>query len=289
MELYHIHRKYNHDSQYVPGSVIRVDGNFNNNICNMVNNSSCNISIEKYLGKSVEPGQPDYNSLFTDYSRYKSRRGETADVDVNLGELSLCALSLANGRIDYPPIPYSELPKLLKDLTKFLSKRGNSDMVSKLGDSRYIEEIVKLAYKTDDLKKHQDEIPKLLRACGNMIMSQDQLLTELAFEQYRLTNCSFKPSRMHTMFACTEDSLKYWKDHMDYESADVYKVETDVDERKLLITNPINDLRSEPFMNRVTKAKKYFSPSDFEVDKRTCEVLLEGNVKILERKESYKR
>ncbi|MCR4581420.1 MAG: hypothetical protein K5666_02790 [Bacilli bacterium] len=289
MSLYHIHRKYNHDDLYRPGNTIRVDEKFNNNIYNAVNSSSGNLSMEKYLGRKTEVDQPDYNILFTEFTKYKSKRGETPDIEVNLGELALCALALANSRVDYPPIPYSDLPKLLKDLNKYLSKKGNYEMVSKLGDDRYIEEIVKLAYQSEDYKKHQEQIPKLLRACGNMIISQDQILSELAFEQYRLVNCPLKPSRMHTMYACTEKSLDYWLRNMDIESAEIFEVETDIDEKRLLKTNPVTDLSTESFGNRVIKAQRYFMPSEFRIDERTTEVLLEGNVTIKQHKQSYKR
>ena len=51
---------------------------------------------------------------------------------------------------------------------------------------------------------------------------------ELSMEQYRKDNDIDKPSRMHSLFACKEDSVEYWKSLI-IDGDGIYKVIVDKD------------------------------------------------------------
>lgn len=295
MTLYHIHRKYNQDALYKVGNTIKVDSRFKNNIYNQVNGFSGNVNLEEVFQKTPEMGEPDYKSLFTQYVKYKQEHGYPFfdKLNINLGDFALSILEISKRSGTTHNYSYLEVLKELKGFLKYLNKKGETVMVNKLNDDRFVQRIVDMAYQSEDSKRLNNEVTKLMTACGKMIINQDDILTELALEQYRLANCSFKPSRMNTMFAVPESSLPYWErilgvsDHGTV-NGELFIVESDVDENKLFRANPLPDCSDKTFGERIKESSKYYSVDQRMVRPDTCEVLLEGNVTIKEHVKSYK-
>lgn len=126
-----------------------------------------------------------------------------------------------------------------------------------------------------------EEIIKALEDSKRMLYEASFAKRELSVEEYRKDCESDKPSRMHSMFATTEDGVDYWKNNIVFSDADIYRVE------------PINEpfwtneqllpLETSSYEESYNSSKRYFNPRKKDLGTVSDEYLIQGRVKILEK------
>lgn len=132
-----------------------------------------------------------------------------------------------------------------------------------------------------------EEKVKLLKELEKMLLSIQIAKRELSIENYRKDHYSNKPSRMHSLFACYEEGLDFWKRNINDGSVDIYRIDV-LDEP--FVTSP-NLLPSETssYLESYNASMRYFNPRQKDLDKMTDEILVQGKVKILEKVEEIRR
>ena len=120
------------------------------------------------------------------------------------------------------------------------------------------------------------ELKTLFNISSTLLQQQRTALDELAYERCRETNFSDRPSRLHSMFACSEEGIQYWLNEMKSKRVDVYQIEV---EQEPFLTNPSLLPDSHLYLcDKVIAARKYFNPVGIREDDHTNEYLVRGRV-----------
>ena len=134
--------------------------------------------------------------------------------------------------------------------------------------------------------RNEEEFLKLCSLAATILKRYYAAMNEVAYEQSRQIYCPNAPSRLHSMFGCTEQGVSYWASKMDCKRADVYKIEV-FDEP--LLTNPsLLPTNDKELYNKVTEARKYFGPLTVNEDKSN-EYLINGRVLLKEKVQEIRR
>lgn len=130
-----------------------------------------------------------------------------------------------------------------------------------------------------------EELKCLIQKAYQMSFNANFFKREQALETCRLMHKPELPSRLHSMYLCDEDGLEYWKDtisNKDYDKIEVYRVLADGNifkSNEQLLPNEILTYESA-----INESFKYWNPKFKNVSSESNEYLVQGNVKILERK-----
>ena len=182
---------------------------------------------------------------------------------------------------DLNPIFTSEtFPEIFAKINKELQGVYSSKEISKMYLNELLNFVKFFGCSERDLKN-------LLSISSSLVQQQMNGLTELAYENYRLENFKNVPSRLHCMFACSEESKDYWIKEMKTKKIDVYRIEVD-DEP--FLTNPSLLPDEQSYLwDIVINSRSYFSPSGIHVDNTTNEYLIKGRVLLKEKVEEIRR
>lgn len=136
-------------------------------------------------------------------------------------------------------------------------------------------------WQDEDWYKNSRKIEKILKDIKPILLNQRINLREMALEEYRRANCNDKPSRLHSLFACSKEGIDYWIDRINDDVTQIFRIET-YDEPFLSNENllPLDSLSYE---EQVKEASKYFNPKKRDLKSKSNEYLVQGKVKILER------
>ena len=109
---------------------------------------------------------------------------------------------------------------------------------------------------------------------------------ELSIEDYRREYASDKPSRLHSLFACSEEGLDYWSYQIIDKPADIVRIET-LDEPFRTNEQLLPDEKSS-YIRSFENSENYFNPNKKNLCAFTDEYLVQGKVKILEKIDEIK-
>lgn len=110
---------------------------------------------------------------------------------------------------------------------------------------------------------------------------------ELAMENFRKDNNNNLPSRLHCLYATTEDGVKYWQKRILDGDIDIYRIEALEEPFKTSeIFIPQESLNYEGIYKN---SYKYWNPKFKNIPEETSEYLVQGKVKILEKVAELKK
>lgn len=122
---------------------------------------------------------------------------------------------------------------------------------------------------------------KALEDSNNMLYLADFAKREKALEDYRKDHEIDKPSRLHSLFACSEEGMNYWINCFQEGDLDVYRIDTFKEpfqsNEQLLPTTLMT------YKESYDASKRYFNPRQKDLNGVTDEYLVQGKVKLLEK------
>lgn len=125
-----------------------------------------------------------------------------------------------------------------------------------------------------------EEIIQILKDAKKIALDERINLREMALEEYRKENTPELPSRLHSLFACTEEGLKYWNKVLlaGHKKGEVYSIE--VDDNTFVSNEQLLPEEELFYGDKVKEAHRYFKPSKELLNPRTNEYLVQGEVKL---------
>lgn len=134
------------------------------------------------------------------------------------------------------------------------------------------------------LKKYAYE---LLKEARETILKASVFKREMAMEQFRKDNNIELPSRMHCLYALDEDSLDYWKNNLRDGDLELFRIDAmDVVFKTSEQFIPMEQLDYKTFYDA---SYSYWNPNLSKVKSSSCEYLIKGKVKILEKLDEFKK
>ena len=127
----------------------------------------------------------------------------------------------------------------------------------------------------------KEELINILMDAKEMILADGINLREMALEEYRKENCIELPSRMHSLFACTEEGISFWSGALIDDDVEVYRI--DVFDEPFLSNEYLLPDEELNYGDKIKASYKYFHPSKKDLNPRTNEYLVQGKVKVLEK------
>lgn len=173
-------------------------------------------------------------------------------------------------KFSVPKGKYSEIVELMNFWYKFCGEEP-------CGETPNIRDVIDFKFRGNDYTN----LKEMLIETRNMISKSSQSNRELAIEEYRRNYASDKPSRLHSLFACDEYSLGYWKKKLCLRNFEIYKI--DVFDEAFKTNEKLLPNDSESYFNIQQEAYKYFYPADRDLRKENDEVLVTGKIKLLKK------
>lgn len=164
---------------------------------------------------------------------------------------------------------------IIKDINKALHDSAGLT----LGDQVNIGEILQYALYQKGLSR--DELIKVLQDTSDIMLKTGINYRELAMEEFRKNNCPDKPSRLHTLYACNEEGLRFWLGQIHDGESDIYRI--DVEQEPFVTNEELLPLESLSYGNKIQASYKYFHPKKKDLNGVTDEYLVQGRVKLLEK------
>jgi hypothetical protein len=164
---------------------------------------------------------------------------------------------------------------IIKDINKAL--HDNAGLT--LGDQVNIGEILNYALYQRGLSR--DELIKVLQDTSDIMLKTGTNYRELAMEEFRKNNCPDKPSRLHSLYACNEEGLRFWLGQIHDGESDIYRI--DVEQEPFVTNEELLPAESLSYGNKIQASYKYFNPKKKDLNGVTDEYLVQGRVKLLEK------
>ena len=127
----------------------------------------------------------------------------------------------------------------------------------------------------------QENLIKMLEDAKKICFDEGINLREMAMEEYRKNNCPKVPSRLHSLYACSEEGIDFWLSQIRDNSIEVFKIE--VLDTPFLSNEVLLPYEGLSYGEKIEASYQYFHPKKKDLDPLTNEYLIQGKVKILER------
>ena len=119
-----------------------------------------------------------------------------------------------------------------------------------------------------------------------MITAEGINIREMAMEEYRKENCINLPSRLHSLYACSEEGIDFWATQIRDNDVDIYRI--DVFDEPFLSNEALLPAEELCYGDKVKASYKYFKPNKKDLNPITNEYLVQGKVKVLEKVKEIK-
>lgn len=126
----------------------------------------------------------------------------------------------------------------------------------------------------------------MLTDAKKIILAEGMNIREMAMEEYRKENCDNIPSRLHSLYACSEEGIDFWKTKIRDNDVDVYRI--DVLDEPFVSNEILLPAESLCYGDKKKASYKYFNPKKKDLNPATNEYLVQGKVKILEKVTEFK-
>ncbi len=127
----------------------------------------------------------------------------------------------------------------------------------------------------------KENLLKLLADAREIIAIEGINIREMAMEEYRKENCINLPSRLHSLYACTEEGVNFWSKVIRDNDVDIYRI--DVFEEPFVSNEILLPNEGLCYGDKVKASCKYFHPKKKNLNPETNEYLVQGKVKIKEK------
>ena len=126
-----------------------------------------------------------------------------------------------------------------------------------------------------------EELVSILKDAKTMILTEGINIREMAMEEYRKENCINLPSRLHSLYACSEEGIEFWSNQIRDNDVDVYRI--DVFDEPFLSNEILLPNEGLCYGDKVKESHNYFNPKKKDLNPITNEYLVQGKVKIKEK------
>ena len=127
----------------------------------------------------------------------------------------------------------------------------------------------------------EEEFINILEDARKMITAEGINIREMAMEEYRRENCVNLPSRLHSLYACSEEGIDFWTTQIRDNDVDIYRI--DVFDEPFLSNEALLPAEELCYGDKVKASYKYFKPKKKDLNPITNEYLVQGKVKVLEK------
>lgn len=127
----------------------------------------------------------------------------------------------------------------------------------------------------------------IFKELRNMTFQAAIAKRELAMENFRKDNKQELPSRLHCLYATTENGIKYWKNNIVDGELEVFRIDT-LSEPFITSETFIPD-EDSTYEQMYNGAFRYWNPKLKNMPEDTFEYLVQGKVKILEKVDEIRR
>lgn len=148
-----------------------------------------------------------------------------------------------------------------------------------LGDKINMGELIKYACDTNCLNRN--ELRKMLQDTACLLLKAGINYRELAMEEFRKNNCPEKPSRLHSLYACTEKGIEFWSTQIQDGESDIYRIE--VEDQPFVSNDNLLPDNSLSYGDKIQASYKYFHPKNKDLDGIKDEYLVQGRVRLKEK------
>lgn len=127
----------------------------------------------------------------------------------------------------------------------------------------------------------------ILEEARRIAFTASILKREAAMEEYRQLHKAELPSRMHCVYATTENGIEYWSNLITDNDVDILRIETLEEPFKTseLFIPTEDSTYEEMFSNSF----RYWNPKFKNIPEETSEYLIKGKIKVLEKVGEIKR
>ena len=168
----------------------------------------------------------------------------------------------------------SDFKDIVDELNHLLSIYGMGGFGDRINPGEIIEYVLKRGCS-------QEELINLLKASKEIILSEGINLRETAMEEYRRINTPNIPSRLHSLFACSEEGINFWLSQIRDNDLDIYRL--DVMEEPFVSNESLLPYEELSYGDKVKASYNYFHPKKKDLDDSTNEYLVQGKLRILEK------
>ena len=173
-----------------------------------------------------------------------------------------------------PTVDVKDYSRIMKDINFLCNLNGIGSYDSKINLGEIITYIL-------HKKCTEEEIRKALEQSSRILLDEAINLREMAMEEYRKNNCPEIPSRLHSLFACSEEGIGFWNEKIYDNDTQIFKIE--VDEEPFVSNEQLLPIEGLSYGDKIDASYSYFHPRKKDLDPETNEYLVQGKVKILER------
>ena len=173
----------------------------------------------------------------------------------------------------------------LEDIANYLN-----DILATIGYQTYSKMPLHLIL--DHMLNNQSKIDKktqmiILNELKTLAFHSSVFKRELAMENFRKDNNSSLPSRLHCLYATTENGIEFWKKRIIDDDIDIYRIE--VLEEPFKTSEIFIPDESFNYQELYKNSYGYWNPKLKNIPEETSEYLVKGKVKILEKVDEIKK
>lgn len=127
----------------------------------------------------------------------------------------------------------------------------------------------------------------ILQELRNVTFQSAIFKREMAMENFRKDNNPKLPSRLHCVYATTENGINYWKERIIDNDIDIFKIE--VLDEPFITSEKFIPNESNNYEEMYNSSFRYWNPKYKNIPEKTFEYLVQGKVKILEKVAEIKK
>lgn len=127
----------------------------------------------------------------------------------------------------------------------------------------------------------------ILEEIKNMAFQASVFKRELAMENFRKDNNKNQPSRLHCLYATTEEGISFWQNQIIDGDLDVFRIE--VIDKPFKTNEVFIPSESSTYEEMYNSSYRYWNPKFKNVPEECSEYLVQGRVKVLEKVEEIKK
>ena len=173
-----------------------------------------------------------------------------------------------------PNVDVYKYARMVKIINYYCAQAGYRQFDRNINVGELIEFIIKQG-------ASEDELFSILNDAKEMLLAEGINSREMAMEEYRKENCPTRPSRMHSLFACTEEGIEFWRTQIMDNDVEIFRV--DVMDEPFVSNSGLLPDETLPYGAKIQASYKYFNPSKKDLGDYADEYLVQGKVRVLKK------
>ena len=121
----------------------------------------------------------------------------------------------------------------------------------------------------------------ILEEIKNMAFQTSIFKREIAMENFRRDNNKNQPSRLHCLYATTEEGISFWQNQIIDGDLDIFRI--DIMDEPFKTNEVFIPSESSTYEEMYNSSYRYWNPKFRNVPEECLEYLIQGKVKVLEK------